>query len=179
MKIEAVALLLSDARGQYIPRDFVQGFDLSKWTGISDYAAETCSNPEADGYWDAWEDILDNATHTDADGNVFRLMQNGDLWAYCVERMTIEEQANLFECSSICDSHVPDGFELFIISQQFVTCLHYGDRDHLTDDDEAMLDNFIVENGDDIRDSHDFGFDRCEITDLMGDCSLVLLKCKE
>ena len=29
--MQAVNLLLSDARGVYIPRDFVEGFDLKKW----------------------------------------------------------------------------------------------------------------------------------------------------
>ena len=91
----AVQLLLSDARGIYIPRDFVQDFDLQAW-GIDpeSWAAQTCQNPDAEGYWDAWNDITDKAQFTDAHGDTFTLYQDGDLWAICYERMTDEEKAN-------------------------------------------------------------------------------------
>jgi len=38
--------------------------------------------------------ILNNARYTDKNGNVWRLMQDGDLWAYCFELMTDEEKEN-------------------------------------------------------------------------------------
>ena len=90
--MSGIQLLLSDARGVYIPRDFVTGFDLTKWVGISENDAKDCENPENDYYWDSWEIILNNARHTDENGNVWRLMQDGDLWAYCIELMTDEEK---------------------------------------------------------------------------------------
>jgi len=40
MKLDNVEILLSDARGIYIPRDFIQGFDLTKWYGISESDVE-------------------------------------------------------------------------------------------------------------------------------------------
>ena len=93
-KLENVSLLLSDARGEYIPRDFVEGFDLNKWEGIHQDDIENCKNPEHEWYWDSWESILDNATFTAPDGRVFHLHQDGDLWALCYESMTAEERDN-------------------------------------------------------------------------------------
>lgn len=94
-KLDAVNLLLSDARGIYIPRDFVQGFDLQLW-GIDpdSWAAKTCANPDNEGYWEAWDQILDTAFYTDSEGNKFTLYQDGDLWALCYERMTRDEKQN-------------------------------------------------------------------------------------
>lgn len=91
--LPAIALLLSDARGVYIPRDFIEGFDLSLWSGISEEKKEECMNPNSEYYWWAWDSILDNATFTE-NGNTWRLMQDGDLWAYCYELMSNEEREN-------------------------------------------------------------------------------------
>lgn len=90
--MSGIQFLLSDARGIYIPRDFVTGFDMAKWQGISENDISDCENPENYYYWDSWEMILNNAKHTDKNGNVWRLMQDGDLWAYCFELMTDEEK---------------------------------------------------------------------------------------
>lgn len=92
--LNSIELLLSDSRGQYIPRDFVQGFDLTKFTGISEWQIEQCQNPENESYWEAWGNILDNAEHTDEKGNIFKLYQDGDLWLICFEQMTNEEKQN-------------------------------------------------------------------------------------
>ena len=94
MKLENVEILLSDARGIYIPRDFVQGFDLSKLSGISESDIEILQNPENDFYWDAWESVLNSAKFTADDGRVFTLCQDGDLFAICYESMTDEEKQN-------------------------------------------------------------------------------------
>ena len=94
MKLDNVEILLSDARGIYIPRDFVQGFDLSKWSGISESDIEILQNPENEWYWDAWESVLNNAKFIADDGRVFTLWQDGDLFAICYESMTDEEKHN-------------------------------------------------------------------------------------
>lgn len=91
--MDAVTLLLSDARGIYIPRDFVEGFDLSLWQGINQSDIETCRDPENTDYWEAWNSIEQNATFA-KDGHVWRLHQDGDLWAICYELMTNEEKEN-------------------------------------------------------------------------------------
>jgi hypothetical protein len=93
--MQAVEILLSDARGVYIPRDFVEGFDVTQW-GIDPDAWEvqTCADPENDSYWEAWESILNKAEYQHG-GNVWRLYQDGDLFAICYELMTDEEKQNL------------------------------------------------------------------------------------
>lgn len=89
-----IELLLSDARGIYIPRDFVDSFNVDDWGLDPDsWAVQTCSDPDAEGYWDAWTQILDRAEYRH-DGNVWRLYQDGDLWAICYELMTDEEKTN-------------------------------------------------------------------------------------
>lgn len=95
--MSGLKLLLSDARGIYIPRDFVTGFDLSKWTGIDLGDVAFCQDPENEWYWEAWESILNSASHLDDDGNVWRLYQDGDLWAYCEELMSEEEKLSFFD----------------------------------------------------------------------------------
>lgn len=92
--MSGIQLLLSDARGIYIPRDFVTGFDMAEWQGISENDVKDCENPENEYYWNSWEMILNNAKHTDKNGNVWRLMQDGSLCAYCFELMTNEEKEN-------------------------------------------------------------------------------------
>ena len=104
--LPAINLLLSDARGQYIPRDFVTGNDpeeidtehCKNW-GLTDTNREhwqDAANPESEWYWGAWEWILNNASFKDTDGNIYQLWQDGDLWAYCPELMTEDEKQNFF-----------------------------------------------------------------------------------
>ena len=85
-------LVLSDARGVFIPRDFASNFDLSLWSGIDAALLPDLSDPMNEGYWDTWQTILDNATFQD-DGHTWHLTQDGDLWAYCPELMTNKERA--------------------------------------------------------------------------------------
>lgn len=92
-KTEKITLLLNSTRGQFIPRDFVTGFDLSKFAGIPSAVAEECKNPEHEEYWDAWNAILYNASYIE-DGRVFKLHQDGDLWLVCWDELTDEEKRN-------------------------------------------------------------------------------------
>lgn len=94
MKLDNVEILLSDARGIYIPRDFVQGFDLTKWYGINESDVEILQDPDNEFYWEAWESVLNNAKFKSDDGRVFSLWQDGDLFAICYEMMTDEEKHN-------------------------------------------------------------------------------------
>lgn len=95
MTLSAVECLLSDARGVYIPRDFVADFDMAEW-GVADatWALDTCAaGPDEEGYWEAWDEIMRKAEFKEGD-NVWRLHQDGDLWAVCYELMTDEEKRN-------------------------------------------------------------------------------------
>ena len=69
--------LLSDARGIYLPRDAAETLD---WTQFPDVKAEDLdvlrAGPDAQFYWDAWQDVLDRAETKDGDV----LHQDGDLW---------------------------------------------------------------------------------------------------
>ena len=94
MKLDNVEILLSDARGIYIPRDFDQGFDLTKWTGINESDVEILQDPENEFYWESWESVLNNAKFTSDDGRTFSLWHDGDLFAICYEMMTDEEKHN-------------------------------------------------------------------------------------
>ena len=91
--MSGIQLLLSDSRGIYIPRDFIECFDLNQWNIDSKYI-ERLSSPDNDFYWDNWELVLNNAKHIDNGGNVWTLWQDGDLWAICPDLMTEEEMLN-------------------------------------------------------------------------------------
>ena len=99
--LDSVNLILSDARGIYIPRDFVTNDaneiaweHCAKW-GLNQSNIENwidAQNPEAEWYWDAWQWILDNAKFTDSNGFTYTLNQDGDLWGICFERMSDQEK---------------------------------------------------------------------------------------
>ena len=98
---DAVTLILSDARGVYIPRDFVTDthnkvdVDHCKaWQINPDDATILASGPDHECYWETWDTVLSNARYTDEEGNEYFLSQDGDLWAICYERMTDEEKSN-------------------------------------------------------------------------------------
>lgn len=100
---EAVTLILSDARGIYIPRDFVtDNYNEIAWDHCLAWGLnadnfhnwQDCADPENEGYWDSWEWVLNNAEYIDDEGNKYRLYQDGDLWGLCYERMTSKEKSN-------------------------------------------------------------------------------------
>jgi hypothetical protein len=102
--MQAVNLILSDARGVYIPRDFVTdnfneiAWDHCKAWGLTESNFDhwkECAEPEHEHYWEAWDWVLSHAKFHDAEtGDVFTLWQDGDLWGLCLERMTEEEKHN-------------------------------------------------------------------------------------
>ena len=76
-------LWLSDARGIYIPRDFATGFaDRDKTvSGVDDETWTILEEgPDHEWYWEAWEDVCNDATVTDEHGNKFTVYQEGDCW---------------------------------------------------------------------------------------------------
>lgn len=89
--LPTVAVLLNDARGIYIPRDFAEGFD--NWQGITEEDKACLSDPENEFYWDTWESVLNKAKF-EQDGYTWQLYQDGALFAYCFELMTDKEKHN-------------------------------------------------------------------------------------
>lgn len=93
--LPAVALILDDCRGVYIPHDFANEYDWSRFENIDENdMSELLKGPdECEYYWDIWEDVLDNATFTE-NGNTWRLYQDGSVWLLCDALMTNEEKRN-------------------------------------------------------------------------------------
>ena len=75
-------LWLSDARGRYIPRDFANSFvDRDKHVqNVSEENWQILEDPDHEWYWEAWDEVLQNAVVTDDEGTRFTLHQDGDLW---------------------------------------------------------------------------------------------------
>ena len=87
--MSGIEILMSDNRGVYIPRDFAEGFD--GWSGINIEDLEILKKgPDVDWYWEAWDNVLNDAFHNDKDGFTWRLYQDGDLFAICDQLMTNE-----------------------------------------------------------------------------------------
>ena len=77
--MSGISLLLSDVRGVYIPRDFVDNFNLDKWHVDNKYMY-LLSSPDNERYWDYWDVLLCVAFFVDESGNKWGLYQDGDLW---------------------------------------------------------------------------------------------------
>jgi hypothetical protein len=92
--MSGLKLLVNDAHGIYIPQIFVQDFE---WNGLKPEDISICfSGPDNEYYWEAWNSILTNATFADSEGNIWRLWQDGDVWAYCEDLMTDAEYYDFF-----------------------------------------------------------------------------------
>jgi len=75
-------IILSDARGVYIPRDFASSVRRDCTTGVSDEDwAILAAGPDHDEYWDAWQEVEQNARITDPDnGTVYFVYNDSDCW---------------------------------------------------------------------------------------------------
>jgi len=175
---ESTVLLFDGASGVYIPQRFAQ--ECRHWEGVSEEDFEILlSGPEHELYWGTWDTTLGDAYYMADNGGKYVLYQDGDCWAYCLECMTLEEQKNFFQPSSPDDYYIPPGFTLFTVGSHFLPALYYNDLSALDAADEAALTAFEALNGDDITDSMPYGLDGCEITGLLSECSLILLRTPE
>jgi len=87
-------LILSDARGQYIPRDFTVHVARERVANVSDDDWRSlAAGPDDSEYWDAWQDVCDHARVTDDAGNKYLVYQDGDCWLV-PEGMTWDEEAD-------------------------------------------------------------------------------------
>ena len=76
-------LWLSGARGIYIPRDFansfadrstdVQGISQEQWDILE-------AGPDHEWYWEAWDEVEQDAKITDENGVIYFVYQDGDCW---------------------------------------------------------------------------------------------------
>ena len=74
------SLILSSARGIYIPRDFAAGYGAYvKGDSLADDLACLDRGPDDnDWYWEAWDHVLNNAVLVDTDGREFTLLNGVD-----------------------------------------------------------------------------------------------------
>lgn len=93
---DGLKLLLNSARGVYIPQNFVEEFDLTKFSNIDPDDVVILHDPDHPDYWDAWDNVLQYATHTDEQGFIWHLWHDGDLWAVCDPMLTDEEYENFY-----------------------------------------------------------------------------------
>lgn len=77
-------LILSDSNGIYIPKMYCDGVDEEEaesmcvdWKDVKICQA----GPDHEHYWEAWQSIERDTEWTDSNGEEWRLLQNGDLWA--------------------------------------------------------------------------------------------------
>ena len=81
-------LYANSSHGVYIPQYFAESIDLDAVTldGMAPEAITECMDiirqgPYADGYWEAWDDILIHLIVTaNETGTSYHLWQDGDLW---------------------------------------------------------------------------------------------------
>ena len=83
---EGTELLLDDHHGIYIPQLFAEQFGddaddvAQKWGVSAENVNILLQGPDAEGYWDAWDMILNVAERT-VNGKTYTLFQDGALWA--------------------------------------------------------------------------------------------------
>lgn len=96
-KLPKIELLLSESRGNYIPRDFIEMIESQpEWKGITEENKEILLyGPDHDWYWEAWEEVLNNA-HITINKRKYTLYQYGDLFAVAYDAMTSKEKIDFF-----------------------------------------------------------------------------------
>ena len=80
--LQDAILYLSDARGIYIPRDFAEcTYRECVWNVTDEDWAILLQGPDAEGYWDTWDDVLSRALVVEPETHAqYTLWQDGDLW---------------------------------------------------------------------------------------------------
>lgn len=69
------------ARGIYIPQFFAESIKREYVTGVSDEDWQILeAGPDAELYWETWDDVLNNAVLTDRNNTTWTLYQDGDLF---------------------------------------------------------------------------------------------------
>lgn len=93
---QGIELLCDSHHGQFIPQIMASRLQDNGWIGLGS-CVDDCTDPTNEFYWEAWEQILSNASFADENKNTWYLWQDGDLFAYCEELMTSEEKQHFFD----------------------------------------------------------------------------------
>lgn len=78
-----ITLILDGSRGIYIPQGFAERFGhwLGEWKNVNQDDIDTLlEGPDHEWYWEAWQNVVDNAEYMGADGVKYSLYQDGDVW---------------------------------------------------------------------------------------------------
>lgn len=104
--MRGIKLLVDEQSTDDVIKKFVNQADIGRrigqWNGIGgDDGHNIVLSDLREGhkgryYWDARSYLLRNATLTDSSECVWKLFQNGSLYAYCKELMTDEDTSALF-----------------------------------------------------------------------------------
>ena len=91
---ENTVCLIDGANGIYVPQLFARQF-ADHWKGLEGMEEQLAllnMGVVDEQYWEAWDDVYFAAWFQDPDGNVWRLFQDGDLFAYeCVDSESGEQ----------------------------------------------------------------------------------------
>lgn len=85
---EYVELLVGSGYGTFIPQHFAEFFADVAMGVDGKYFEVLLEGPNHHLYWDSWQKVLDEAHFKDRDGNKWELYQDGDLWAFSLEKMS-------------------------------------------------------------------------------------------
>jgi hypothetical protein len=67
--------------GVYVPQEFASRGMAEAWGVKPEDIAILLAGPDHEFYWEAWDDVTREATFKDANGKVWSLEQDGDLFA--------------------------------------------------------------------------------------------------
>lgn len=184
-------VLLFDSRSGHIPQRFAEECLMSGIWTISGTtiknAAQTAADvaillggPENPYYWDAWDSVSKDARLYHESGVYKRYIgDDGDLFALCEERMTLDEHQRFFDGTE--HYVVPEGCIVYTMQTVFLPALINDDWTGLEDDDAAALKDFIERNGNDVvdylSDSAEWG--TCDVTGDSSDVTEVVIKQQE
>ena len=77
-------LLITDAMGVYIPRNFATYFGDKRSEHVANIKDEDWkvleAGPYHEWYWESWQTVCDDAVVTDTKGNKYMVYQDGDCW---------------------------------------------------------------------------------------------------
>ena len=93
-----LTMVMDDRLGFNIPAKFRECFERPN--AVSDWAWEEISSGYNDGYWEAWDSILNNAYYSidlgDGVPRKFVMHHDGDVWLVCDELLSDTDYENFF-----------------------------------------------------------------------------------
>ena len=92
-----IECIVDGSHGVFVPKVFAQTINRELLSGVSgetlDYLAKE-ESLEDDGFWDAWDSVLNNARITH-NGKIYHLHQDGDLFAIDWDNLA-EDESEVF-----------------------------------------------------------------------------------